>query len=154
RVGELRPRAAPGVRADADRLLPGDRHAAQHDLQLQGSGAGAIVSGPVRVQRVRRGGGQADRCGGDRPPAAGDAGARLRPLRRADGFRRPPRAVSVLLERRVSPDVVPEAVRSLLEAGTDAAVVLDPDRRILYYNRAYQLASGTRGRALQEAAEQ
>ncbi len=54
----------------------------------------------------------------------------------------------------MSPDVVPEAVRSLLEAGTDAAVVLDSERRILYYNRAYQLASGNRGRALQEAAEQ
>jgi signal transduction histidine kinase len=54
----------------------------------------------------------------------------------------------------VSAAVIPDAVRSLLEAGTDAAVVLDAERRILYYNRAYQLASGNRGRALQEAAEQ
>jgi signal transduction histidine kinase len=53
----------------------------------------------------------------------------------------------------VTADAVPEAVRSLLEASTDAAVVLDADRRILYYNRAYQLASGKRGRELQEAQE-
>ncbi len=49
---------------------------------------------------------------------------------------------------------VPEQVRALLDASLDAAVVLDADRRILYYNRAYQLASGNRGRALAVAAEE
>ncbi len=43
---------------------------------------------------------------------------------------------------------VPEAVKALLEAQMDAAVAIDRDRRILYYNRAYETASGTRGRAL------
>ena len=47
--------------------------------------------------------------------------------------------------------LVPEPVKALLEASTDAAVVLDADRRILYFNRAYQLASGSRGRLLAEA---
>jgi two-component system, NtrC family, sensor kinase len=41
----------------------------------------------------------------------------------------------------------------VLEATVDAAVVLDADRRILYYNTAYQVASGKRGRALALAAE-
>ena len=49
---------------------------------------------------------------------------------------------------------VPETVRSLLEASTDAAVVLDADRRILYYNPAYEVVSGNRGRAMQAMAEQ
>ena len=48
---------------------------------------------------------------------------------------------------------VPEHVKALLEASLDAAVVLDGERRILYYNRAYQLASGARGRQLAVAAE-
>src|SRR5215470_16869965 len=48
---------------------------------------------------------------------------------------------------------VPDAVKALLEAGSDAAVVVDSERRILYYNRAYELASGSSGRALALAAE-
>ncbi len=49
---------------------------------------------------------------------------------------------------------VPDVVKAMLEAQADAAVVVDLDRRILYYNRAYQLASGSRGRALATAAEE
>jgi PAS domain S-box-containing protein len=47
-----------------------------------------------------------------------------------------------------------EQVKSLLEGSVDAAVVLDSDRRILYYNQAYQNASGMRGRGLAQAQEQ
>jgi signal transduction histidine kinase len=46
---------------------------------------------------------------------------------------------------------VPEAVKALLEATTDAALVLDGERRIRWFNRAYQLASGGRGRRLAQA---
>ena len=45
---------------------------------------------------------------------------------------------------------VPEAVRQLLEGSVDAAVMLDRDRRILYFNPAYEAMSGVRGRALAE----
>jgi PAS domain S-box-containing protein len=41
-----------------------------------------------------------------------------------------------------------ERIQQLLEGAVDAAVVLDEDRRILHYNRAYEAASGLRGRAL------
>jgi signal transduction histidine kinase len=51
-------------------------------------------------------------------------------------------------------DRVPEHIRVLLEASLDAAVVLDEERRILYYNRAYQVASGSRGDALTTVAEE
>jgi two-component system NtrC family sensor kinase len=53
---------------------------------------------------------------------------------------------------RLGAALVPEAIKALLEASTDAAVVLDDERRIVYYNRAYQLAAGARGRALAAAA--
>jgi PAS domain S-box-containing protein len=45
-----------------------------------------------------------------------------------------------------------EQIRTLLESSVDGAVVLDHDRRILYYNPAYQAASGMRGRQLAQAA--
>lgn len=41
-----------------------------------------------------------------------------------------------------------EQIKQLLEGSVDAAVVLDPDRRILYYNRAYEASTGLRGRQL------
>ena len=37
-----------------------------------------------------------------------------------------------------------EQVKQLLEGGIDAAVVLDGDRRVLYYNRAYEALTGLR----------
>jgi two-component system, NtrC family, sensor kinase len=43
-----------------------------------------------------------------------------------------------------------EQVKQVLEGSVDAAVVLDQDRRILYYNRAYQALSGLRGRQLSQ----
>ncbi|MFH0901650.1 MAG: ATP-binding protein [Pseudomonadota bacterium] len=46
-----------------------------------------------------------------------------------------------------------DQVRALLEGSVDAAVVLDGERRILYFNQAYQQASGKRGRSLAVAAE-
>ena len=57
-------------------------------------------------------------------------------------------------ERGAAVAVVPETVKAILEAQSDAAIVIDAERRILYYNRAYQHASGTRGRALAQAAEE
>jgi signal transduction histidine kinase len=45
---------------------------------------------------------------------------------------------------------IPDAVRELLEGSVDAAVILDRDRRILYYNRAYEAIGTVRGRALAE----
>ncbi len=47
-----------------------------------------------------------------------------------------------------------EQVKALLEGSVDAAVVLDGERRILYYNPAYQSASGMRGRSLAQAVEE
>jgi PAS domain S-box-containing protein len=41
-----------------------------------------------------------------------------------------------------------EQIKQLLEGSVDAAVVLDPDRRVLYYNRAYEASTGLRGRQL------
>ncbi|HTE53585.1 MAG TPA: ATP-binding protein [Kofleriaceae bacterium] len=41
-----------------------------------------------------------------------------------------------------------EPVRELLEGSIDAAVILDRDRRVLYYNRAYEATCRLRGRAL------
>jgi PAS domain S-box-containing protein len=41
-----------------------------------------------------------------------------------------------------------EQIKQLLEGSVDAAVVLDTDRRILYYNRAYEASTGLRGRQL------
>jgi signal transduction histidine kinase len=43
---------------------------------------------------------------------------------------------------------IPDAVRELLEGSVDAAVILDHDRRVLYYNRAYEAIGTLRGRAL------
>jgi PAS domain S-box-containing protein len=54
----------------------------------------------------------------------------------------------------VGPAEILEQVRTLLEGSVDAAVVLDSDRRILYYNAAYQAASGLRGRQLATAIEE
>ncbi len=42
-----------------------------------------------------------------------------------------------------------EQVKQLLEGSVDAAVILDADRKILYYNRAYQELTGLRGRQLE-----
>jgi len=41
-----------------------------------------------------------------------------------------------------------EPVRELLEGSLDGAVILDRDRRILYYNQAYEALSRVRGREL------
>jgi PAS domain S-box-containing protein len=41
-----------------------------------------------------------------------------------------------------------EQLKQLLEGSVDAAVVLSTDRRILYYNRAYEASTGLRGRQL------
>ncbi len=41
-----------------------------------------------------------------------------------------------------------DQIRQVLEGSVDAAVVLDGDRRILYYNRAYEASTGLRGRQL------
>ena len=41
-----------------------------------------------------------------------------------------------------------EQIKQLLEGSVDAAVVLDADRRVLYYNRAYEALTGLRGREL------
>ncbi len=46
-----------------------------------------------------------------------------------------------------------EQVKQILEGSVDAAVVLDSERRILYYNRAYELLSGMRGRLLRKKVE-
>lgn len=43
-----------------------------------------------------------------------------------------------------------EQVKQLLEGSVDAAVILDKDRRILYYNRPYEALSGLRGRQLSQ----
>lgn len=43
-----------------------------------------------------------------------------------------------------------EQVKRLLEGSVDASVILDEDRRIVYYNRAYEALSGMRGRQLQK----
>jgi PAS domain S-box-containing protein len=41
-----------------------------------------------------------------------------------------------------------EQIKELLEGSVDAAVILDADRRLLYYNRAYEALTGLRGRQL------
>jgi PAS domain S-box-containing protein len=41
-----------------------------------------------------------------------------------------------------------EQIKQLLEGSVDAAVVLDTERHILYYNRAYEASTGLRGRQL------
>jgi len=41
-----------------------------------------------------------------------------------------------------------DQIKQLLEGSVDAAVALDADRRILYYNRAYEASTGLRGRQL------
>lgn len=46
-----------------------------------------------------------------------------------------------------------EQVKQILEGSVDAAVVLDGDRRILYYNRAYEALSGLRGRQLRQKVQ-
>lgn len=43
-----------------------------------------------------------------------------------------------------------EQIKQVLEGSVDAAVVLDRDRRILYYNRSYEALSGLRGRQLSQ----
>ena len=43
-----------------------------------------------------------------------------------------------------------EQVKRLLEGSVDASVILDSDRRLVYYNRAYEALSGMRGRQLQK----
>jgi two-component system, NtrC family, sensor kinase len=47
-----------------------------------------------------------------------------------------------------------EQVKQLLEGSVDAAVILDADRTILYYNRAYEALSGLRGRKLARRVEE
>ncbi|MEM9490179.1 MAG: PAS domain-containing protein, partial [Myxococcota bacterium] len=43
-----------------------------------------------------------------------------------------------------------DQVKQVLEGLVDASVILDADYRILYYNRAYQVLSGLRGRQLSQ----
>jgi signal transduction histidine kinase len=47
----------------------------------------------------------------------------------------------------VDADVL-EPVKQLLEGSVDAAIILDSERRILYYNRAYEVSCPLRGRIL------
>jgi len=49
---------------------------------------------------------------------------------------------------------VPEQIRKLLDGSLDAAVVLDANRRPLYWNAAYQQYSGLRPRQLEQAADE
>ena len=46
-----------------------------------------------------------------------------------------------------------EQIQRLLEGSVDAAVVLDSERRIVFYNRAYEALSGLRGRQLIQKVE-
>jgi signal transduction histidine kinase len=46
---------------------------------------------------------------------------------------------------------VPEQVRRLLDGSVDAAVVVDADLRVLYFNAPYQNYSGLRAKAIQRA---
>lgn len=48
---------------------------------------------------------------------------------------------------------VPDQVEQLLEGSIDAAVILDEDRRIVFYNRAYEALTGLRGRKLHRKVE-
>ncbi|HTM23298.1 MAG TPA: ATP-binding protein [Kofleriaceae bacterium] len=45
-------------------------------------------------------------------------------------------------------------MKQLLDGSIDAAVVLDADRRILFYNRAYEALSGLRGRQLRKRMDE
>ena len=56
-------------------------------------------------------------------------------------------------KRPPPPLEVPETVRRLLDGSVDAAVVLDGERRLLYWNSAYQQYTGLRPRQLLRAAE-
>jgi signal transduction histidine kinase len=47
-----------------------------------------------------------------------------------------------------------DAMKELLEGSVDAAVILDRDRKIVFYNRAYEAAARLKGRALRSAVEQ
>jgi signal transduction histidine kinase len=62
--------------------------------------------------------------------------------------RRPARALPLLPVGGVALRELLQPVRELLEGSIDAAVILDRDRRILYYNRAYEAACRLRGREL------
>lgn len=48
---------------------------------------------------------------------------------------------------------VPDTIKLVLEGAVDASVVLDEDRKILHYNRAYEALSGLRGRQLSQRVE-
>jgi len=48
--------------------------------------------------------------------------------------------------------LVPPHLKAALDASGDAAVILDEERHILYYNRAYRNAAGARGRLLAQGA--
>jgi signal transduction histidine kinase len=68
--------------------------------------------------------------------------------------RRPARAVPIIPVGGVALRELLDPVRELLEGSIDAAVILDRDRRILYYNRAYEATCRLRGRELaQRVAE-
>jgi PAS domain S-box-containing protein len=56
-------------------------------------------------------------------------------------------------QQRAPRSEVPEQIRKLLDGSLDAAVVLDGNRRPLYWNTAYQQYSGLRPRQLEQAAE-
>src|SRR5262249_10580461 len=133
----------------------------QHDLQLPRPGEDRLVPRALRLRVVRERGGEASRRGRPLPrPIARAARVQVLAVLGHARVRRPARALPRVPERRVTAPAqkggAPEvrgAVKALLEASTDAAVVLDEERRIVYYNRAYQLASGNRGRALAAAAD-
>src|SRR5262249_1667510 len=129
-----------------------------------GDGEGPLLPRPLRLRGLQRRGGQAAR----RAPALPDARPAPRPrlqvrqVRDADGVRRHPRAVPLLprgavtlpksVERARVVNAVPEVGRKLLDGSVDAAVVLDENRRPLYWNAAYEAYTGLRPRALEQAA--
>ena len=48
---------------------------------------------------------------------------------------------------------VPDSVFQLIEGSVDASVILDAERRILYYNRAYESMARLGGRKLRNAVD-
>jgi signal transduction histidine kinase len=46
-----------------------------------------------------------------------------------------------------------EQTKQLLEGSIDAAVILDRDRRVIFYNRAYEALTGLRGRKLKQKVD-
>src|SRR5690606_32277407 len=49
---------------------------------------------------------------------------------------------------------VPASIFQLIEGSVDASVILDADRRILYYNRSYEAMARLGGRKLRNAVDE